>query len=393
MSELGFILIGISLGLFLYTYGAYPALLWLFGSRRESLSSLPEPGEWPPISVSLPAYNEEATIRETLEAWLAVDYPREALQIVVISDASTDGTDEIVSEFRDRGVELLRLEGRGGKTAAENAAASSLRGEIVINTDASVLVRRDAVKPLIRAFADPTVGVASGRDISVGAGEAAASGGEAGYVGYEMWVRRLETRNGGIIGASGCFYAIRSELHRVPLPDHTSRDFASALTACEHGYRSVSVDEAVCLVPRTGSLRAEFRRKVRTMARGLETLWFKRHLMNPLRRGRFAWMLLSHKLCRWLVPMTLPAALIGLWLLSGEHLIARVTLGVALAVLALGLIGLAWPEGRGRPRFLSLLGYGVGANLAALFGWAHALRGGQNPLWEPTRRPGLGDPG
>lgn len=375
----------------MYAYVGYPALLWLFGSKPREGSPPPDPAEWPLVSVSLPAYNEDAVIRETLEAWLAADYPPEALQIVVISDASTDRTDEIVSAFRDRGVELLRLDGRGGKTAAENAAVPTLRGEIVINTDASVRVRRDAVKPLVRAFSDPSVGVASGRDVSVGASEAAASAGEAGYVGYEMWVRRLETRNGGIIGASGCLYAIRPNLHQVRIPEHLSRDFASALTAREHGYRAISVDAAVCYVPRTGSLKAEFRRKVRTMARGLETLWFKRGLMNPFRHGRFAWMLLSHKLCRWLVPVTLPMLLLGLLLLSPQYPLARVALVGAVAGVALGVVGLAWPGDRRVPRILALMGYAVGANLAAVLGWLRAFRGGdKDSVWEPTRRPGLG---
>ncbi len=389
MTSIGLTLIGLPLVLLLYTYVGYPALLRL-GGRRNAVPVAADPGEWPLASVSLPAYNEEAVIRQTLEAWLAVDYPTDALQIVVISDASTDGTDEIVEEFEGRGVELVRLKQRRGKTAAENAAAPSLRGEIIINTDAAVRVRPNALKPLVRAFLDPTVGVASGRDVSVGTDSTVDNAGEAGYVGYEMWVRHLETRNGGIIGASGCFYAIRSELHRKPIPEHLSRDFASALTARENGFRAVSVDEAVCLVPRTGSLRAEFRRKARTMARGLETLWYKRHLMNPLRYGRFAFMLMSHKMCRWLVPVTLPLAVGGLALLASEYLAARVLLLAALAGTALGILGLLWPDGKRRPPVLALMAYGVGANLAALLGWLRAVRRRKDAVWEPTRRPGLG---
>jgi cellulose synthase/poly-beta-1,6-N-acetylglucosamine synthase-like glycosyltransferase len=389
VTSIGLTLIGLPLVLLLYTYVGYPALLRL-GGRRNAVPVAADPGEWPLASVSLPAYNEEAVIRQTLEAWLAVDYPTDALQIVVISDASTDGTDEIVEEFEGRGVELVRLKQRRGKTAAENAAAPSLRGEIIINTDAAVRVRPNALKPLVRAFLDPTVGVASGRDVSVGTDSTVDNAGEAGYVGYEMWVRHLETRNGGIIGASGCFYAIRSELHRKPIPEHLSRDFASALTARENGFRAVSVDEAVCLVPRTGSLRAEFRRKARTMARGLETLWYKRHLMNPLRYGRFAFMLMSHKMCRWLVPVTLPLAVGGLALLASEYLAARVLLLAALAGTALGILGLLWPDGKRRPPVLALMAYGVGANLAALLGWLRAVRRRKDAVWEPTRRPGLG---
>lgn len=388
---IGWILVALPVALAVYTYVVYPGLLQLVAllrPRRPSQAN--DPAEWPPVSVSLPAYNEDAVIGETLDAWMAVDYPRDRLQIVVASDASTDRTDEIVRSYADRGVELLRLDERTGKTAAENAAAAHLRAEIVINTDASVRVLPDSVKPLVRAFTDPTVGVASGRDASVGTEESVDNAGEGGYVGYEMWVRALETRTGGVIGASGCFYAIRRELHRVPLPGHLSRDFASALTAREHGYRAVSVDEAVCLVPRTASLRAEFQRKVRTMARGLETLWYKRRLLNPVRHGGFAWKLTSHKLCRWLVPIAAPLGLLGLALLSARSTLATVLLVGSLVALALGAAGLAWPEDRPRPRLLALGAYALAANLAALVGWTRALRGDQkHGIWEPTRRPGV----
>src|SRR5690606_27846349 len=124
----------------------------------------------------------------------------------------------------------------------------------------------------------------------------------SGYVGYEMWIRDLETRVAGIIGSSGCYYAIRPELHRLPLPEALSRDFSSALHAREHGYRAVSVPQATCAVPRGTSLKKEYRRKVRTITRGMQTLWYKRHLLDPVRYGSFAWMLWSHKICRWMLP-------------------------------------------------------------------------------------------
>lgn len=388
VTALGVLLVSLPVGVALYAYLGYPALLRLLALRHRARPP-EEPDEWPLVSVSLPAYNEEATIRDTLDAWMAVDYPRERLQILIVSDASTDRTDEIVRSYAPRGVELLRLDERSGKTGAENAAAPHLRGEIIINTDASIRVLPDSVKPLVRAFGDPSVGVASGRDVSVGTEKSVDNAGESGYVGYEMWVRRLETRTGGIIGASGCFYAIRAALHRAPLPAHLSRDFASALIARERGYRAVSVDEAVCLVPRTASLRAEFRRKVRTMARGLETLWHKRHLLNPVRHGRFAWKLISHKLCRWLVSLLLPLGLLGLALLSARSILAAILLAACVAGLALAAAGLAWPEGRRRPRLLALGAYALAANLAALVGWKTALRGQKHGIWEPTRRPGV----
>jgi len=369
-----------------YAYVGYPLLLWLLGPRREPQPP-DQPAEWPELTIVVPAYNEERAIRRTLDSLLEIDYPADRRKILVVSDASTDGTDDIVRGYADRRVELLRLNQRSGKTAAENAALTRLDGEIVVNTDATIRILPDSLKPLVRAFADPTVGVASGRDLSVGSLADTSNRGESGYVGYEMWVRSLETRMGSIVGASGCFYAIRRHVHESLVPAALSRDFASALIAREHGLRAVSVQEAVCLVPRTASLAREYRRKIRTMARGLETLWYKRHLLNCFRYGRFSWMLLSHKLARWLVFLAAPLSLLGLVLLSLEFTTARIVLVAVLLGLGLGVFAMKAPEGRRLPWLVSLCGFLLATHLAGLIAWSKAVRGELNPIWEPTRRP------
>ena len=384
--------------LFVYTYVGYPALLkllLLLRRERFAAKSRRAPGDWPAISVMLPAYNEVETIASTLEQLLAIDYPTDRRQILVVSDASTDGTDDVVARFASRrtGVELLRLPQRRGKTAAENAARSRLTGEIIVNTDASVRIDRAAVKHLVAVFDDPSVGVASGRDVSVSNIDDRTNPGEQAYVGYDMWVRDLETSVSGIVGASGCLYAVRRHLHVVTMPEGLTRDFGSALVAREKGYRAVSVPAAICYVPRSTSLRREHRRKVRTMARGLRTLWFKRALLNPLRAGVFAWMLWSHKLCRWLVPwggalavlLLVPVALAasarGNWWAGGA-------LAAGGATVLVTAIGWMWPEREGRPlpRFIALPLYAVSSNIAALQAWLRALGGEGTALWEPTRR-------
>ena len=311
MQNLSCVLVAVPVALFGYAYFGYPALLWIGSRARPAPAPGSVPLEWPDITITVPCYNEERSIAATIESLLALDYPADRRHLLIISDASTDRTDEIVRGYADRGVELLRLPARGGKTAAENAAAARLRGEIVVNTDATIRIVPGALKALVAVFQDPTIGVASGRDVSVGDVQSAGNQGESGYVGYEMWIRSLETRLGTIVGASGCFFATRRELYVGDFPEALSRDFASCLIAREHGYRAVSVDAALALVPRAASLRSEYRRKVRTMARGLGTLQFKRHLLNPLRYGLFAPLLFSHKLCRWLFQLTLPLLVIG----------------------------------------------------------------------------------
>lgn len=384
MTTAGWILLAVPALLAVYTYGVYPALLRYMASGRSRPAHLLE--SFPLVSIVIPAYNEEAQIRGCIEALIAQDYPANHRQILILSDASTDRTDEIIGEYRDRGVELLRMPVRSGKTAAENASCALLRGEIVINSDSSIRMHAQAVRKLVEAMADPEVGVASTRDVSIAHGAVLANAAEAGYVGYEMKIRALETLTGGIVGASGSGYAIRASLHRLPVRDDLSRDFSAALTARTHGFIAVSVDDALCFVPRTTSLKAEYRRKVRTMARGMETLLHNRHLLDPWRFGGFAWKLWSHKVCRWLVPPSGLVGLLGLALLAPALTWARILLVVALAGCGIALLGARWPFGRHLPRALSLLTFAASANLAVLHAFIRVIKGHDDHVWEPTRR-------
>lgn len=392
ISGIGWLLLAAPTGMLLYAYVGYPVALvlatWLRPARPGPGSG--DVGEpWPTLTITVPCYNEENSIADTLEGLLRLDYPPERRRILVISDASTDDTDAIVASFAPRGVELLRLPERRGKTGAENAAGPVLHSDIVLNTDATIRLLPDAPKRLVEAFQDPTVGVASGRDISVGQRGAATEVGEAGYVGYEMWIRSLETRLGSIVGASGCCYAIRRSLYDGAFPEALSRDFAACLIAKEHGFRSVSVDTARCLVPRAGALPAEFRRKVRTMARGLDTLAYKRHLLNPVRHGWFAFALLSHKLSRWLTQLLLPLGLAGWALLAISSPVIAVVGGVGLGFAAVvALAGWYWPGERDLPRWLAAPAFVWWANLAGVVAWGRFILGRRAAIWEPTRRRG-----
>ncbi|MDH3208715.1 MAG: glycosyltransferase [Gemmatimonadota bacterium] len=380
------IVLGLCAALVLYTYLGYPALLKALSTLKPAWAAPPPPTEWPSISITVPAFNEEETIRGTIDSLLALDYPAERRQILVVSDASTDRTDEIVGEYADRGVELFRVTDRRGKTAAENAARQSLTGDIVVNTDASVRIHRDAIKALVRCFGDPEVGVASGRDVSTAAESDSANIGEKGYVGYEMWVRALETRMLGIVQASGCLYATKREIHDCEFPEHLTRDYGAVALSREAGLKAVSVDGALCNVPRQRSLRREYSRKTRTMTRGLKTVAYRRGLLNPFRYGLYSWMVFSHKICRWLVPVALvvgTAAVVGL-ATADARAIPFAALGVLVALFAVA--GWLWPNEETTPKIFSVPAYLVIANLAALNAWANLFRGVQSAAWSPTRR-------
>jgi hypothetical protein len=368
-----------ALALVTYTIVGYPLLLLLLAPRRRT----PRPGappRWPSISVTLSTHNGAAEIGPTLEALLADPYPGPR-QILVVSDGSTDDTVQLVARFAARGVALLALPARVGKTEAENQALDRLTGEIIVNTDATVLIRPGAIVALVQALADPEVGIASSRDLSVDRGQRH-NREEQGYVGYEMWLRDLETAMGGIVGASGSLYAIRAGLHRRRLPGHLSRDFSAVLHARERGFRAISVPEAVCSIPRGAGGRQEYRRKVRTMARGLATLGAHRRLLDPFRYGRFAWMLWSHKVLRWAIPPVVGAALAGAVLPGSSTPWIQ---GVILAGAGVAALGWWWPRGT-PPRVVALPAAAAGAIVAGIVAWWVALTGGAQAVWEPTRR-------
>jgi cellulose synthase/poly-beta-1,6-N-acetylglucosamine synthase-like glycosyltransferase len=387
MRVLAAVLIAAPILMFAYAYLVYPLVLRIAARGRRMPGAEHEPAAWPAITVVIAAHNAEQTIGRTLEHLLAADYPSGRRQIIVASDASTDGTAGVVATFAGRGVELRDFGERNGKTAAEHRVAGDVRGDIVVSTDASVLVPASSMKLLVRHFSDPSLGVVSGWAVAPGSASAAGGNGDAGYFRYEMRVRELEARFGGIIGAMGGLYAIRRELFQVPLPPYIARDFASTLVARERGFSSVIDRSATCLVGRSRSLRAEYDRKARTILNGLDTLEHFAHLLDPMRHGWFAFMLLSHKLCRWLVYLLAPAAVLGLALLATDWWPARVALAIAAVVLVAGLVGLRWqpPDPRlGAP--LSLITYAVVGAAAGVAGWIRFFLGRHATTWTPTRR-------
>jgi cellulose synthase/poly-beta-1,6-N-acetylglucosamine synthase-like glycosyltransferase len=373
-----------------YAFAIYPGIVWAWAQFRPAYVTPPVPtsdNDWPEISVLVVAYNEVGRLKKTLDHALDTDYPADKLNVLVVSDCSSDGTDELVLNYGDPRVRLFRMPQRSGKPAGENAAGPHLKGEIVVSIDASILIPRDSLKPLVRALLDPAVGLASGRDISIGDEAREGNKAESNYVGMEMTLRSWETRVHSIVGASGCFYANRRHLQMVQLPPELARDFAAASVARMAGYRAVSVDEAICLVPRTPTLKAELHRKSRTMGRGLATLVYLRATMNPFKYGSYAFMMASHKLVRWMLFPSFLGWLIGpLFLLDSAPYTLVFTLGMVVGLITARLV-VTWPEAKRLPKLIAFPGYIFVSIVAGWRAWLHLLRNEKAAMWEPTQRP------
>jgi glycosyltransferase involved in cell wall biosynthesis len=375
----------LSLALILYPYAGYWALLRLLGPLiGRPVARAPYT---PRVTLVVSAYNEAANMRRKLENTLALRYPRAELEVLVVSDASTDATDAIVREFAPHGVELIRLPARGGKVAGQNAAIGRATGDILVFSDARIMLGPDSIQAMMENFADPSVGCVSSQDLIVDAeGHPDQAAGEGFYVRYEMAIRRAEARLGSLVGASGSFYAVRRRL--APVWEAAfERDFLTPLKVAAQRSRTVHEPRAVGAYRALAEPEAEFRRKVRTVMRGMAVLFHMRELLDPFRYPRVAWQLWSHKILRWTVPFFLLTLFGSSAVLAarGAAPIYACALAGQVAVYLLALAALLHRELEQMLIFRLPLFF-ANVNLSILVAWGRFLAGNRQVTWEPSRR-------
>ncbi|MCI0591334.1 MAG: glycosyltransferase family 2 protein [Gammaproteobacteria bacterium] len=296
LAEVGF---WVCLGLVSYVYVGYPAAVFLLSrilDRRVRKTDIE-----PKVTVLISAFNEEDEIERTVVNKLSQDYPQGRLEVIVVSDGSTDRTDEIVrnltagSEGRLR---LLRQEPRQGKTQALNMAVTHASGDILVFADANSMYARDSLRLLVRSFADPSVGYVSGRMIYTNPDGSGIGEGSGAYMRYENLLRAWETRLGSIVGVDGGIDAVRRDLY-IPMQPDQLPDFLLPLNVVEQGKRVVYEPDALLYEPALAGAVDEFRMRVRVSLRALWALYDKRNLLNPFCFPLFAWQLHSHKVLRY----------------------------------------------------------------------------------------------
>lgn len=364
--------------------GLYPIALHLAARRsfgRPDRARSPAPQR---ITVIVTCHNECTELQGAIESVLAQD----ALispQIIIASDASTDDTDTIAIAHASAGVTLHRHELRAGKTGVENSLAGKTTGDVIFFMDAASRPAPEAFAIMLRAFEDADIGVVSSRDASPSGEAGSSSSAEGAYLKYEMWLRDMESRTGGIVGASGSLYAMRRALF-IELAPHTARDFASVLLAQHLGLKAISAP-ASCVVRPATDLESEQRRRSRTMAQGMATLLYYRAWLHPLERPGFAIKLFCHKVARWLVlPAVLfwaIAAITGAMAASTRSDLRLITWGTALLA---GIAAVEFVLMRLGYRSAAWLGTAAAAVLAGLVSWKRLLAGERTVTWEPTRR-------
>lgn len=368
------LLFWLSLALVVYPYAGYPA--WLFLLSKLFRRPIQRASIEPPVSLLIPAYNEEKVIEAKIRNALALDYPADKLEVVVASDGSTDATNDIVARFKSSGrVRLLAFSPNRGKTAVLNDAVGRLRGEIVVFTDAASMLELDAVRRLVACFADPHVGAVSGLYRIRNAAGAQLGPQEDFYWQYETLLKRMESDVHSILGAHGALYAIRKELYPYPEPSIINDDYVIPVRIVGRGYRVCYEPDAIAW-EEADEMRG-FSRRIRIMAGNFQQLRELPALLWPPRPLPL-FFFLSHKVARLAVPFALLVLLLSnAFLLSQPGYQAAFVAQTAfyLAVLA----GAVLPKA---PRLLRLPYYFVMVNAAALPGIYYALRGRRNMAWK-----------
>lgn len=360
----------------------YPALLMLLRRRMR-----PRSGEAPPfaptVCVVITSADEGDALQAKLLNTLASDWPRAQLEIIVVSDGSTDNTTDVAMAFAERGVRTIALPSRCGKHACQGYALASTTADVIVFTDISATLEPSSLAALVAPLAWGHVGCVSGVDYPAEQGQA-----ESVYVRYEMALRRLESEVAGLVGASGCLFAVRRALC-ANWESHVASDLALPLRARQAGFITVDAEGAVCRYFVATPLYVEYKRKVRTVVHGLETLRYFTDLLDPRRSGFFALQLASHKLLRWLTPFFLPVLIASALRLAGFGWVSAglivmsgvVVLSVMLAVLA--------ARGPGKGPLAAVFGgaaYVILSQLAIMVAWRQFARGDGQPVWTPTVR-------
>jgi len=372
-----------------FIYVGYPALIFalsLFFRRPIRRADIT-----PRVSMIIAAYNEERDIAAKLKNALELDYPRDRIEIIVASDCSTDGTDEIVRGFGAHGVILHRQPDRLGKTIAQHRAVTVSSGEILVFSDATTMYEPDAVRKIVRSFADPEVGCVAGQLVYVDASASAVGKGCRSYWGYEKFLKSCESNVGSLIGVSGCLYAVRRICH-ARLAGDMIDDFVIATEIHLQDLRTVYDPEAIAAEDTNHRAKDEFRMRVRVIKQTMSALRRYSRVLNPFRHRMFAFQMIAHKALRYTAPFLLIAAFAASVFGSGSVEWLRFAFFGQLALYGAATVG--WIGERLKIRLgpMAIPYYFALVNIASFVAFLKALYGETYVVWEPIRDAPVANP-
>ncbi len=389
----------LSVGCILYTYLGYPLLIAIL-SRTRPRDIFPA-SHLPSITLLIAAHNEETVIEEKIRNTLTLDYPKDRLQILIVTDGSTDHTPEIVRRYARADIELLHRPERRGKMAAINRAIPLARGEVVVFSDANNFYHSDALRQLVAPFRDPRVGAVSGAKTIQESNDALGAS-EGLYWKYESFLKSQESRLGNCTAVCGEILAVRRKAYIAPPEDIINDDFFIAMQIARQGYRILYAPRARSSERVSASARDEITRRTRINA-GRYQAFARANQWLPFHNPILLWQLFSHKFLRLMVPFAMIGAALSNLLAVLLRPVAPAPAGSLLhlgrpygeTLLALQTIFYftAWLGARlekksAHPlsRLFYLPTFLVNSNLAALQGFVKFVQGKQSPIWERVAR-------
>jgi cellulose synthase/poly-beta-1,6-N-acetylglucosamine synthase-like glycosyltransferase len=391
-------LLWLALALVIFSYVGYPLVLVVWDGLREAFTALrfvgggpdrreePEPKEWPRLTLAFSAFDEESCIEEKIANCLALDYPEDRLEILVGCDGCTDRTAELARRAGGGRVRVHELSPRSGKASVLNRLVPAAQGDVVVLTDANVMLDRGALRALVRRFRDPAVGAVVGRLRLVDAGGREQE--EGIYWRYETFLKYYEGKHGCVLGANGGIYAIRRLLFSPLSADTITDDFVIPIRISVRGWRVLFAPDALAFEEPALDADQEFVRRARIGAGNWQALARVPDLLDP--RIGFLWFaFVSHKLLRWATPLLLGIALAANAILAGREGAwgYRALLLAQVGFYALALAGRLGAAGRAR-RLAAVAHYFVAMNAALAVGFWRFVRGTQAAAWQRTARVG-----
>jgi len=373
-----------------YAYFGYPialSIIALFKPKQPNKLNEPkQPNKLnePMVSLLISAYNEEGIIKEKLRNALFLNYPANKLEIIVISDASEDKTDEYVEGFLGKGVRLLRQEIRQGKTTALNMAVSQACGEIIVFSDANSMYDRSAIKNLVKNFKNPVIGFVTGRTKYISRQGSSATESTSLYNKLERLTKRLESKIGSCVGADGAIFAIRKELYK-PLKSYDINDFVIPLKIIEQGYRGILENEAFCIEETARDTKGEFNRQVRITNRTIRAMVNNKALLNPIKFPLFSIELISHKIIKFMLPFFMVIVFVTNCFLVATSFLYYLILTLQACFYVLAYWGYVDERTQNKSRLTSIPYTFSMVSFAILLGWLKYFSGERYSTWTSER--------
>ena len=368
----------ILLFLVLYPYFLYPAIVIIMAKTGGKIWV--QDDDYKKISVIISVFNEEGVIRDKIRNTLKLLYPKELLEIIIVSDGSTDETNSIASSFEDSGIRLEAFPERKGKTACLNQVVPKAEGDIIVFTDANSMFLPDTLLKFSRNFKCGEIGLVTGwtkyrkpggNEESVGL-----------YARLEMVTKRAESMISSCVGADGAVFAIRKNLYR-PLQDNDINDFVIPLNVIAQGKRVVLDSDVYCIEEPGENEAKEYSRQVRITNRTLGAMGRNIQFLNPFSYGSFAFFLFSHKLVRFLVPFTFLGTLVTALSLANQSIFHAIFSILQLLFICIGIAGMFRLL---TDRLTQLCSFFLLTNLAQLVGWIRWASGKADVMWKPVRQ-------